>query len=99
MMAVPKFEALTAPPGALERGGTEILRGVIVEGGLHVSLKRAFDEPAVWRILLADVARHASRIFAREEGRDEDRTLADIRSMFDAEIDRATDTGSTSAVS
>ena len=98
-MAAAKFEALAAPPGALELGGTEVLRAVIVERGLQVSLKRGFDDPTVWGILLADVARHVSRIFAKEENLDEEIVLADIRSMFDAEIDRATDIGTTNAIS
>ena len=99
MAKVGKFEALAVPPTALEHGGTEVLRAAIVEGSLHVSLKRGFDDPAVWGILLADIARHASRIFAKEDGVDEDQTVAAIRSMFDAEIDKATDLGTTSAVS
>ena len=58
-MQMAKFEALKAPPTALEKGGTEILRAAIVEGGLHVSLRRAFDDPQAWGMLIADVARHA----------------------------------------
>ena len=73
------------------------MRAAIVEGGLHVSLKRGFDDPAVWGILLADIARHVSRIFAKEDGADEGETVVAIRSMFDAEIDKATDLGTTSA--
>ena len=94
-----KFDALAAPPSALEHGGSEVLRAAIAEGGLHVSLIRGFDDPAVWGILLADIARHVSRIFAKEDGLDEDETTAAIRSMFNAEIDKATDLGTTSAVS
>jgi Domain of unknown function (DUF5076) len=93
-----KFDALAAPPSALERGGSEALRAAIAAGGLHVSLIRGFDDAAVWGILLADIARHASRSFAKEDGLDEDETIAAIRSMFNAEIDKATDPGTTSAV-
>jgi hypothetical protein len=99
MAKIGNFEALAAPPTALEHGGTEVLRAAIVQGGLEVSLKRGFDDPAVWGILLADIARHVSRIFAKEDGADEDETVVAIRSMFDAEIDKATDLGTTSAVS
>jgi Domain of unknown function (DUF5076) len=62
----PVFDALHVPPAALEQGGVEIVRAVIIDGGLHVSLRRAFDEPDIWGILLADVARHVARIYATE---------------------------------
>ena len=93
-----KFEALAAPPRALELGGTEVFRAVIVEGGLEVALRRGFDDAALWGILLADVTRHVARIFAREEGKPEAATIGAIRDMFDAELDRPTDLGTTSAV-
>ena len=38
------FDALVIPPEALDRGGVEVLRAAIVDGGLHVSLRRAFDD-------------------------------------------------------
>ena len=77
------FDPLHIPPTALEQGGVEVLRAAVVGGGLHVSLRRAFDDPQAWGMLIADVARHAAR----------------IRAMFDAEMDAPTDPGSTSAVS
>ena len=40
----PVFDALHIPPAAMELGGVEVLRAVIVDGGLHVSLRRAFDD-------------------------------------------------------
>jgi hypothetical protein len=93
------FDPLHAPPGALERGGVEVLRAAIVDGGLHVSLRRAFDDPQAWGMLIADVARHAARIFATETNVTEDEAIERIRSMFDAEMDAPTDGGTTSAVS
>ena len=39
------FDALHVPPAALDQGGVEVLRAVIVDGALHVSLRRAFDDP------------------------------------------------------
>ncbi len=93
------FDALHVPPTALEHGGVEVLRAAIVDGGLHVSLRRAFDDPQAWGMLIADVARHAARIFANETKLTEDEALERIRSMFDAEMDAPTDPGSTSAIS
>jgi Domain of unknown function (DUF5076) len=93
------FEALHVPPVALERGGVEVLRAVIVEGGLHMSLCRAFDDPQAWGMLIADIARHVARIYATETRLTEDEALDRIRSMFDAEMDAPTDPGTTSALS
>ena len=93
------FDALHVPPTALEHGGVEVLRAAIVEGGLHVSLRRAFDDPQAWGMLLADVARHVSRIYQNEGKAPEARTLERIRMMFDAELDSPTDPGTTTAIS
>ncbi len=93
------FDALTIPPQALEQGGVEVLRAAIVNEGLHVSLRRAFDDPEAWGMLLADVARHAARVFAREKDVREDDALDRIRNMFDAELDMPTDMGSTTPIS
>lgn len=94
-----KFDALNAPPTALEQGGTEVLRAAIVEGGLHVSLRRAFEDPEAWGMILADVTRHVARIYRTEDNIPEERTIERIRNLFDAEMDAPTDPGSTSAVS
>src|SRR5689334_24896319 len=95
----PIFDALVIPPTALEQGGVEVLRAAIVDGGLHVSLRRAFDDPEAWGMLIADVSRHVARIYATEKNVPEDQTLARIRNIFEAELDAPTDTGSTSALS
>ena len=97
--AAPVFDALHIPPAALEQGGVEVLRAVIIDGGLHVSLRRAFDDPEAWGMLIADVARHVARIYAKEKNMSEDETLARIRGIFEAEMDSPTDPGSTSALS
>ena len=93
------FDALKPPPTALEMGGTEILRAAIVEGGLHVSLRPAFDDPEAWGMLIADVTRHVARIYRTESNMPEDRTIERIRNIFDAEMDAPTDPGTTSAIS
>ena len=98
-MADAEVDALLVPPEALAQGGIEVLRAFIVEGKLEVSLRRAFEEPDLWGMLIADVARHAARVFATETEMSEEQVLATIRAMFDAELDEPTDPGSTSAVS
>ena len=97
-MADAKLEELSVPPDALEKGGVEILRASIVEGAVSVAMRRAFDEPFTWGILLVDLARHASRIYALETKMSEDEVLEAIRAGIDAEFDRPTDLGSTKAV-
>ena len=95
----PAFEALAVPPPALEKGGYEVIRAVVAEGELHVSLRRAFDEPETWGILLADVARHVGRIYALEASMREEQVVERVWAMFEAEMERPTDLGKTNAVS
>ena len=95
----PEFDALHVPPAVLEQGGVEVLRAVIVDGALHVSLRRAFDEPEVWGVLIADVARHVGRLYAKETAMTEDEVKDRLLATFQAEMDNPTDPGTTGAVS
>jgi Domain of unknown function (DUF5076) len=97
--AMASFDPLAGPPSALDHGSVELLRAAVVQGGLHVSLHRAFDGPQACGVLIGDVARHAARMFAKETQLTEDEALERIRCMFDAQTDRPTDPGSTSAIS
>jgi hypothetical protein len=92
-----KLDELEPPPDALAQGGQEVLRAFVVNNGLQVSLRRSFEDSATWGVMLADVARHASRIYARETAISEEQALGRIRLLFDAELDRPTDSGTTSA--
>ena len=93
------FDALHIPPSALEAGGVEVLRAAIVDGGLHLSLRRAFDDPEAWGMLIADITRHVARIYATESTLTEDKVIERVRSIYDAEMDSPTDPGTTSAIS
>ncbi len=97
--AAPVFESLHVPPVVLAQGGVEVLRAIIVDGDLHVSLRRAFDDPEPWGMLIADVTRHIARIYATESKLTPDQVIERIREIFDAEMDRPTDPGTTSAIS
>jgi hypothetical protein len=97
--AAPVFDALHVPPAALDQGGVEILRAVIVDGALHVSLRRAFDDPDPWGMLIADVTRHIARIYATESNLSQDQVIDRVRTIYDAEMDSPTDPGTTSAIS
>ena len=94
---VPAFDALNVPPAALEQGGVEVLRAVIVDGALHVSLRRAFDDPEAFGMMIADITRHVGRIYADKFPEAE--TVERIRAIYDAEMDAPTDPGTTSALS
>ena len=94
-----KFDALAVPPPALEQGGYEVLRAAIANDQLHVSLRRAFEEPEVWGVLLADVIRHIADIYAREISMREDEVVEKVYAMFEAEMARPTDVGATNSIS
>jgi len=95
--AAPAFDALHVPPEAIEKGGVEVLRAVVVDGALHVSLRRAFDDPEAFGMMIADITRHVARIYS-DKFREEE-TVERIRSLYDAEMDAPTDPGTTSALS
>jgi hypothetical protein len=93
-MAGPREQPL--PPDVMGRDdATEVLRAFVLDGGLSIAFQRAFEEPDMWGLLLVDIARHAARAYSRESNYTEDEALARIVDMFEAEIARPTDTGTT----
>jgi hypothetical protein len=86
---------LPVPETADVPGSQEVLRAFIVNGGLQVGMIRAFDKPEIWGLLLVDIARHAARIIATEDKIGEAQVLSKICNMFDAEMARPTDLGTT----
>ena len=84
------------PPDVMGReDATEVLRAFVIDGGLSIAFQRAFEEPDMWGLLLVDIARHAARAYARESDYTEEDALARIVEMFQAEIARPTDPGTT----
>ncbi|MGV7217398.1 DUF5076 domain-containing protein [Bradyrhizobium sp. UFLA05-112] len=93
-MAGPKEQPL--PPDVIGReDAIEILRVFVLDGGLSMAFQRAFEEPDMWGLLLVDLARHAARAYARESEMSEEDALGRILDMFEAEIERPTDLGTT----
>jgi hypothetical protein len=93
-MAGPKEQPL--PPDVIGRDDAiEILRVFVLDGGLSMAFQRAFEEPDMWGLLLVDLARHAARAYARESDMSEEEAFGRILNMFQAEIDRPTDLGTT----
>lgn len=97
-MAKVKFQPLGVPPAALEQGGVEILRVAVVNGGLQMSMQRAFDDPQFWGLLICDLTRHVARMYAQETKITTDEAVHKIRHMFNAEMDSPTDPGTTQAM-
>jgi hypothetical protein len=90
------LQELAPPPAALDdKDAKELFRAWIVKGGLQVSMTRGFDDPATWGLLLADIARHASRIYAAEGLYTEPQAMDRIRTIWAAEISSPTDLGAT----
>jgi hypothetical protein len=94
MAGAPKEQAL--PPDVIGRDdAVEVLRAFVLDGGLSIAFMRAFEEPDTWGMLLVDIARHAARAYAREGVCSEEEALERIVDMFEAELDRPTDPGTT----
>jgi hypothetical protein len=93
-MTGPKEQPL--PPDVMNReDAVEILRVFVLDGGLSMAFQRAFEEPDMWGLLLVDLARHAARAYARESEYTEEDALSRILDMFQSEIERPTDTRTT----
>jgi hypothetical protein len=83
--ALPRFEALVIPNEALDKGGVEVLRASIIDGELHVTLRRTFEQPEHWGGLLAEVVRRIARAYAVDGNFDERIVVVRIHSTFSAE--------------
>ena len=97
-MTTHKFDALNIPPDALEKGGVEILRASVVDGAVSIALRRAFDDPFTWGVLLVDLARHAARVYAAETEYSEAEAMAEITAGIQTELDDPSDPGPTQAI-
>ena len=89
---------LPPPPQAFSDEAQEVLRAWVVDGRLHVSMMRSFDDPMVWGVLLADIARHAANIYVTEDGSSADEILAQIAGFFRSELMEPTDEVETDAI-
>jgi len=94
-----EYNALQPPPSANEKGGIEVLRAAVIDGGLHVTLRRAFDDPQAWGVLLADVARQVARVYEQQGERAEADVITTIRNAFDTAMNAPSNPGSISPVS
>ena len=96
-MSQKKYEPLLIPPGAKKFGGIEVLRAGVAEQNLTMSIRRAFEDPAAWGVLLATAGRQVARIYASEAGLKEDEVCAKILASFQAEMNSDQDPGTITA--
>jgi hypothetical protein len=61
------YRALALPEKALENGGLEILRLGIINDELYVSALPAFEAPAQWGEVLAEVSQRLGAIYAAQK--------------------------------
>ena len=97
-MSAPDLHTLDVPPDVTDNGGHEVLRAFVSNGAVSVAMRRSFDDPFVWGMLLADLARHAARIYAAEAEMSEAEAMARIVEAVQAELETSTDTGATNAI-
>ena len=89
-MSKKPYDSLGIPPAARNEGATEVMRAAVLEKSFALSLRRGFDDPAAWGLLLATAARQVAHIYVSELGGDEAMLLARIREAFDTDLDSAT---------
>jgi len=88
----PTGNSLATPPIAeADTQATEVLRVWAAPGSpVQLTLRTTWKDAGAWGLMLVDVARHASKAYAKE-GQDPNAVLARIRELFDAEWDIPTD--------
>jgi hypothetical protein len=70
----------------------EILRVWIANRGQHVSIRAGiWEDPAMWGMMLCDLAGHIANAYQQEKGMDRIETLRRIKVGFDAEFSSPTD--------
>jgi hypothetical protein len=81
------YQALALPEQALEGGGTEILRLGVIDSELYVAALPAFEAPARWGEVLAEVARRLAAIYAvQKPGLSRKDATVEIVEAFAAEM-------------
>jgi hypothetical protein len=70
----------------------ELIRGWLIDNRLVCSLFPSdFEDPAVWGVLLADIANHVANALEECEGADRASVIATIRRAFEVEMRSPTD--------
>ena len=87
---------LQVPPAVInDKQAVELLRVWLSGGKQHISIRYdAWDDSAVWGLLLVDLARMVAQGHAQNQGRDANAVLGRIKEAFDAEWSFPTGSGS-----
>jgi hypothetical protein len=85
---------LAIPPSARsDKNAHELIRAWTAHSGLHCSLSVdnwGENERVAWGILLTDVVRHVADALHDAKGWNKSETVAEIRRVFNAELDSPT---------
>ena len=85
---------LPIPPQARsDKKAQEMVRAWVAHQGLHCSLtvdRQGDQERIFWGILLTDIVRHVANALRDARGWDVSETIAEIRRVFNAELDDPT---------
>jgi hypothetical protein len=80
------YHALPIAEEALANGGVEILRAGLIDDELFVTARHAFDTPATWGEVLAEITRKLAQIYALETDLSEAEALAEIEAAYAADL-------------
>jgi hypothetical protein len=84
-------ELPTPSDAAHDPEATELLRVWVIDESLHCTLQvGAFEDPATWGVLLADLVHHLADGL-KEDGRDPAATVRLIRTALEKELDAPPD--------
>jgi hypothetical protein len=85
---------LPVPQAAVkDRNSVEIFRVWAVDNTQHVSVNAGlWEDPAIYGLVLADLAKHITNAYKQRLSRDPQKTLERIMAGFAAEMDSPTDT-------
>jgi hypothetical protein len=85
-------ELPTPPEAVKDPDATELLRAWVIDQALHCTLNAgAFEDPATWGVLLADLMQQLADGLKEQEGRDPAQTLQAIRTAMEAELNAPND--------
>ncbi|MEO8881433.1 MAG: DUF5076 domain-containing protein [Gemmatimonadaceae bacterium] len=87
-MSYPKDEMRPPPAAADDAKSFEIARLWVANGAQHVVLRTdVWPDPAVWGIVLADLARHVAVAYQHKDGHDLEDVLERVLAGFHTEIE------------
>jgi hypothetical protein len=80
------YSELKVPPQIRNKPANEVLRAAVLNGELHISLRRGFADPAAWGLLFVEAARHVARAYAHEKMFTPEDALERIRTTFEEAV-------------